>query len=96
MRPSNPIQRSKENKTWEELCKETYIGNSNSLEASHELIYYQFRRHLGMNPEDVNKLPMRRMRAWLTFMAEEKLIDDKKHMQMCEIIAKIGGLKLRK
>ena len=95
MKPNKPISQSKEHKTWDDFCKETYQGISNSLEASHELIYYQFKRHLGMDPEEVNKLPMKRMRAWMVFMVEDKLITDKKHMQMCEIIAKVGGLKLK-
>jgi hypothetical protein len=95
MRPSQP-QKSQENKTWEDLIKEAYLGKSNSIEASHEVTYYHFKRHLGMEPEEVNKMPLKRMRAWVCLMKEDNLITDKRHTQMCELIAHIGGLKLKK
>lgn len=96
MKPNQPLQKNQTEQTWEEFCKEAYCGKSNSLEASHELLYYYFKRYVGMGPKEVDQLPMRRLRAWIVFMHEEQLIDNNKHFQLCEIMAKIGGLKLKK
>lgn len=95
MRPNKPKQKSNKSLSWEELVREAYYGNSNSVEASHEVIYYLFQKHLNLSVEQVKKLPLNRMIAWTVLLKEDNVLDNKRFKQIYELIAKIGGLKIR-
>lgn len=63
--------------------------------ARREATYYLFRKYLGMNPEEVDQLSAERAEAWLKTMHEEEKIEFRRHTEVIETLAKLGGMKVK-
>lgn len=64
-------------------------------QARREAVYFLFKKHLGMNPEEVDELNVDRTQAWLKILHEEEKIEFRRHTEVIEVLAKLGGMKVK-
>lgn len=84
--------------TFTEQVREAYRGDFRSLtdlKPHREVIYYLFRKHLGMNPEEVDELESDRVNAWLALLGEDQIQEKEKHKSLIQAIANIYGGKVK-
>lgn len=78
----------------EQVLKAFKTGTG-SPQARREAVYFLFKKHLGMNPEEVDELNVDRTQAWLKILHEEEKIEFRRHTEVIEVLAKLGGMKVK-
>lgn len=78
----------------EQVVKAWKTGKG-SPQARREAIYFLFKKHLGMDPEEVDELDLDRSQAWLKILHEEEKIEFRRHTEVMDVLAKLGGMKIK-